>query len=237
MAISQALSEFHDSLQMVEALIKLEQKYKNPPRKEEQKIVEALRGGTIVLMVASFEYFLRQLFAEHLSVLSAQSVSVKFHLLPDKMQVCSVFNTLDYAMKGAPFPSFPDKKIDRLTNIDIACRSVAAKTINPSAFTYSAGNPGPGTVNEMFSNVGLSNILTELKPQFDSKWKKPTAHTFVRDTLQALIDRRHTVAHTATVLNVSRSDIKAYKKFITTLASILDMKLERHIRHLVATCV
>jgi hypothetical protein len=237
MASSQALREFQDSLEMVEALIKLEQQYKNPPRREEQKIVEALRGGTVVLMVASFEYFLRQLFSERLSILSTQPSPVKFHLLPDKMQVCSVFNTLDYAMKGTPFVSPPSLKKDRLVNIDAACRAVVAKTINPSAFTDSASNPGPATVKEMFSNVGLSDILTQIKPQFDSKWRKPTAHTFVRDTLQGLINCRHTVAHTATVLNVSRSDIKVYKKFITILASILDTALEKQIRHLLTTCI
>jgi hypothetical protein len=236
MATSQALYEFQDSLKMVEALIKLEQKYRNPPRKEEQKIVEALRGGTVVLMVASFEYFLRQVFSERLSVLSTQPPPVKFHLLPDKMQVCSTFNTLDYAMKGKRFES-PSPKINRLTKIDSACRSVVSKTINPSAFTDTSSNPDPTTVNEMFSNVGLSDIFTKIKPRFDAKWKKPTAHTFVRDTLQALINCRHTVAHTATVLNVSRTDVKKYKKFITILAAILDAELEKHIQHLLTTCI
>jgi len=233
---SQALYEFQYSLKMVDALIELEQKYKNPPKEEDKKTVEALRGGAIVLMVASFEYFLRQVFEERLSILSKQPSIVKFSLLPKKMQVCSVFNTLNHGMKGAPFtPKLT--QIERLHDIDRACKVVISKTINPLSFTNSSGNPNPTIVNEMFSNIGLENVLNIVQSDFEKKWKTPIAHTYIRDKLKASVDCRHQVAHTATVLNVSRSDLKEYRKFIAILASILDRKLEVEIQNICNTCI
>lgn len=65
-----ALEQFKESLQMAEELMKLEKaNYKNPPRMEEQNVVEGLRGGAIVLMVAAWESFVKQLIEEELSPL------------------------------------------------------------------------------------------------------------------------------------------------------------------------
>lgn len=233
---SNALKEFQSSLEMVEALLELERKYKNPPRKEEQKAVQALRGSAIVLMVASFEYFLRQVMEERLTELATPHSKVQFNKLPDKMQVCSIFNTLERAMKGEPFKE-PTQKINRLTDIELACKIVVLKNVHPPAFNDSGSNPSPDTVSNMFSNVGLSDIFTKIKPKFDIKWGKATAHTFIRDKLQALVGSRHIVAHTANVLNISRSDLKEYKKFISICAYLLDLELETHIKHLLKTCV
>ncbi len=62
MADLNALDQFKESLQMAEELMKLErQNYKNSPRTVEQNVVEGLRGGAIVLMVAAWESFLKQL--------------------------------------------------------------------------------------------------------------------------------------------------------------------------------
>lgn len=66
MSKSRAYLQFEGSLKMAEALLTLESGYNDPPRRNEQKTVLGLRGGTVILIVASFENFLKQLFLEHL---------------------------------------------------------------------------------------------------------------------------------------------------------------------------
>lgn len=232
MATSNALSEFKESLSIAEELLDVDKKnYHNPPRLNQQKAVQGLRGGAAVLMVAAFEYFLRQSVEESLSDLTIQPVKIAFEKLPEKMRINSVFNTLEQALKGPAFEE-PTLRIDRLVHIERACKLVLSGTINPLAFTNTGSNPNSKSIKLMFSDLGVKDIFGLIKPKFERKWGKPVAQTFISDKLDEIVNRRHIVAHTANALSISRSDLKESIRFLKILAALLDGEISIHIREI-----
>ena len=121
-----ALDQFRDSLQMAEELMKLERaNYRNPPKNEEQNAVEGLRGGAIVLMVAAWENFIKQIIEEELAPFASNPPKIKFGDLPEKMQTHSIFHSLDQALKGPRFQK--NNKIDRIPDIERAAKNIIFK--------------------------------------------------------------------------------------------------------------
>lgn len=234
MSQSSSLREFQESLEIADVLAKLEKKYRNPPRKDEIKAVQGLRGASVVFMVATFEYFLRQVFEERLTPLN-DPAAIVFERLPEKMRICTVYNTLDGAMKGPKYIK-STQKIDRIPDIKFACKIVGLKAVNPKAFSETGSNPNSDSVKQMFRDVGIKDVFSIIQPGFDKKWKKPTAHTFISDKLDEIVNHRHLVAHTAAALNISRSDLSSYRKFLSILANLLDLELEKHVKHLLKSC-
>lgn len=232
MANSQALQELKNALEIAHELLEIERKnYKNPPKLGEQKAVQGLRGGASVLMVAAFEYFLRQAIEEHLAELAVHPPKVKFDDLPDKMKVTNVYQTLDRALKGSRFQGSTNK-ITRIKEIEVACKVVISGVINPSSFSDTGSNPSANNVKEMFKSLGISDIFSDIKVKFDQQWKKPEATTFIHDKLDEIVQRRHRVAHTANALNITRSELNESIKFLKILATLLDGELKRHIKQI-----
>jgi len=233
MSASKALTRLHAGLDMAEALMSIESEhYKNPPPLDEQKAVEGLRGGAAILMVAAFERFLRDLFEEHLAVFTTTSPNLECGRLPEKMRVQRVFGALELAMKGEPY-SARKRKVDRLADIDRACRLVLDGALMPEVFAETAGNPSSKTVARMSSNIGL-NVFDAIKQEFEKEWGQPVAHTFISDKLDEIVNRRHVVAHTADALNVGREQLKDAFRFLKALADVLNAAVARQMADLCA---
>lgn len=227
---SEAIKNFKKSIALSEELIKLNGSFSNPPKATERSVVQGLRGGAAVLMVASFEFFLRALFKEHLSSLVSIPVSVDFNKLPDKMKIGSVYNTLERATKGPLYHK--SKKIDRIPDIELACKIIVANNINPEAFSDTGSNPNSLNVKSMFLDVGIDNIFDKIKTRFERDWGQHVTMTFISDKLNEIVNRRHLIAHTADALNVTRTDLRTSIKFLKILAKQLDKELADHVKHL-----
>jgi RiboL-PSP-HEPN len=227
MPTSRAYQEFRDSLAIAEELRKIEQSYANPPRRNELKAVRGLRGAVAVLVVASFEQFLKDAIEEHLTKLVTPP-TVALNTLPDAAKVCSIFNTLERSMKGPPFQKPPPKK-DRLADIDAACRRVLSNVINPGAFSATGGNPNSERVKELLKQLDLTDVFGSIKVRFETKWRKPVAHSFIADKLDEIVNRRHVVAHTAYALAITRGQLKESIRFLKILAELLDTTIQRQI--------
>jgi len=233
---SLAFGQFEESLNMVKELIKLDMKYyQNPPRIDEQATVRGLRGAAAVLVVASFENFLRQAIEEYLTSLSSKHDKLSFDKLPEKLRVSHVYNALDRAMKGPPFQEAPPK-IQRLPEIVRACRIIIDGNIDSKVFSDTGGNPNSKNIRSMLSSVGLNDFFKKIKNSFDKRWKAPTSSSFIADKLDEIVGRRHIVAHTADALNISRDDLKESLRFMQVLARLLDIELARHIKQLIKQC-
>lgn len=227
MSDSKSFSQFVESLSMAEELINLEKVYHDPPLQEEQKAVEGLRGGAAILMVAAFENFLRRSFEEQLSKLIVHP-PITPDKLPEKMRVNCVFFTLEQAMKGPPYHK--SSKLQRLNDIDKACRMLIYQSVNPTIFSDTGSNPNAERVKEVFANVGIENVFMTIQRKFENQWSvNYIAHTFIKDKLNEIINRRHVVAHTANALNIPNSDLNESLKFLKILASLLDQELREHI--------
>ncbi|HII07205.1 MAG TPA: hypothetical protein HA349_07820 [Methanotrichaceae archaeon] len=212
---------------MAEELIKIEENYRDPPHTtDEQKAVEGLRGGAAVLIVAAWERFLRRLIEEELTNLTKHTPKVPFKDLPPDMQTYNVIKTLERATKG------PNKK-ERLAEIKQACESVIYDTVDPVLFIDTKNNPKPKVVTDMFKNLGIPNIFIRIKGDFERKSEKKIPDRFIEQKLEAIINRRHVVAHKADALRISRLDLDESIKFMNILAQVFEKYLQRHMKNII----
>lgn len=231
-----ALDQFKASLELAKALKKLEKdNYPPTPRIDQQPAVKGLRGGSAVLMVASFEFFLRRLFEENISKLNTIPVTIEFDKLPDKLKVKAVFDGLQRAMDGPLFEAKPNK-VDRIKAILEMCKLLINENINPLTFGEIGSNPNGNTVKEKFKEVGISDIFLMIKAEFEKRWGSAVSDTFIKDKLDEIVGKRHVVAHTADTLNITRQFQNEALKFLKILAELLDKELDKHIKHLLRTC-
>lgn len=222
-----ALIKFENTLQAAEALIEMEKALDNPPKKSDQSKASGLRGGAAVLMVASFEAFLKNLIVEHLTELTVNPAPIPFNSLPEKMRISSIFNCLDSAIKGPLHKK--TAKIDRIPDIKSACAKVAAEIIDPQALSSTRSNPSSETVKDLFGDLGVPDLFGTITPKFMRKWHKAESATFVPDKLNEIVQRRHRVAHTGAALDITRSQLNESLKFLRILSSLLDAQLRDHI--------
>jgi hypothetical protein len=228
---SLAFRDFKDSLSIAEELLKIENQYHNPPKRDEQKPVRGLRGAVAILVVASFEQFLKSCIEEQLAKLTIHP-PIPIDKLPDNMKVCHTYKTLEVAMKGPAFQEALPRK-DRLVDIETACRKVMSKVVNPAAFTATGGNPGAKTVKSMLKDLGVDNIIDLIEAKFVRRWTKPVAHTFISDKWDEIVNRRHIVAHTANALSITRNQLKESIKFAKIFAELIDNEIRNKINEIV----
>lgn len=226
-----ALADFRRGLRGAAALARLERAYTDPPAANERDAAEALRGGCAVLMVAAFEAFVRGLLPELLSAWDAKARVIHFHRLPSKMQTTSVWDGLDAALRGPRFGA-PSDRVSRLPAVLTTSARVAALRINPEVFGDTQSNPSPARLKDLFSGIGVSDVFGVIKSDFDRRWGTATAETFIRDTLQDIVERRHRVAHTGSALSISRRDLMESIRFLRHLGATLDKFASGHVRHL-----
>ncbi|RNI30778.1 hypothetical protein EFY79_21205 [Hanamia caeni] len=230
-----ALIQFKDSLELAVALKKLERdKYPANPRLEQQPFVKGLRGGAAVLMVAAFEFFIRKMFEENIAKLNTIPPSIDFSKLPDELKVKTVFHGLKRAMDGPQFETKPPK-VQRIKDILDAGKLLINEHLNPETFSETGSNPNSGTVKEKFKEIGIPDIFSKIKIDFETKWGQVVSITFIADKLDEIVRTRHVVAHTADTLNISRKTQNDSIKFLKILAEHLEKELERHIKHLLLT--
>lgn len=218
---------------VVSALATLEAAYLDPPPIGDQAVVEGLRGGMAVLLVAAFEQYVKEALSEALDSINTASPICTFSKLPPAMQVASVFSSLDLAMRG-DYTSKGLNKIDRLPDVLAAVAHVHRRTIAGDAVAQTGGNPNSERVKSLYRSTGIPNVLASVKRSFDVAWGTPTASTFIPDTLNNIVLRRHVVAHSASALSITRLDLAEGQRFIACLVGVLDQALDRHIDRVVA---
>jgi hypothetical protein len=231
--VGTSLSDFELTLRQAEVLIEREHRYLDPPRPRSATVVLALRGGATVLMVATFERFLQEMFAEHLEKLAVTPPPVAFTDLPIKLQVSSVFNSVERATRGPRFGASTGKEA-RLPDVQRAAGLVVQGVIDPQALSDTGSNPDAKTVSRLFADTGVSDVFAVVRPAFDAAWPRPEATGFLRDKLDEIVNSRHRVAHRADALSISRVQLSEWPGFLKTLAQVLDAHLERHVSDLMS---
>ncbi len=226
-----ALSEFKESLALSVALIKLEKKYPATPDVIDRPFVKGLRGAAAVLMVASFEFFVRRIFEENISTLNTNPPSIDFSKLPSKFLEKNIFHSLKRTMEGPQFIAKPPlpQRIEDTINM---CRLLINEHLNPDAFSETGSNPNGERVKEKFNEIGVENIFGKIKINFQKDWKTPVADTFIKDTLDSIVKNRHIVAHTADTLNITRQSLNDNMKFLKVLSKQLEKEIKKQVKHL-----
>jgi len=200
-----AFEQFNNSIELANALKRIErEKFPANPKQAQHSSVKGLRGGTAVLIVASFEFFLRRLFEESISKLNTTPVTIDFKKLPNSLKVKAVYHTLKRAMDGPLYGAKPPK-VDRLCEIESACKMIISEQINPQAFSDTSNNPNSETVQEKFNEVGITDIFGKIKNEFEAKWGAPVTANFIKDKLNEIVRTRHVVAHTADNIKLTKN--------------------------------
>lgn len=220
---SQSLVDFRHSMKLAERLLVLERQYRDPAPKSEEQEVHGLRGGAAVLMVAAFERFIKSCVQERLGELRSRQPRAHFNKLPDRIKVASIFTSLQRAIDGPEFGK-KNEKVHRIPDILQAASDAVQGVVNVSSISETSGNPSADTIKSLFLKCDIEDLFTTIKPRFESKWG-PVAHTFINDKLTEIIDRRHVVAHTGDVSNISRQDLVEAARFLRHLGTTLDTEL------------
>lgn len=196
--------------------------------------MEALRGGYCVLIVGAFERFLRDCFSEHLSALVTVSPQVKYSALPKTLIESTIFESLDYAMKGPRHGKAGKGRSARLPSVTRAAHEIVAERVDPAALAQTKSNPDAETVRRMFRALGVPDPFKETRPAFNLIWAKSESASFVEDTLTAIVNQRHVVAHTANALAISRTDLSTWTRFLRALATVLDERLDKFVTNVIS---
>lgn len=226
---SSAFVAFREALSQPQALLSIERQYPDPPGGADRAAVEGLRAGAIVLMVASFEAYLRDVFEERLDELGASISGTGFDRLPDRLRVAAVFNLLEESMSGRAGRSLPPEKKDRITGIQAAATHVSERRIVGAAFSATRSNPSSSTVMQLFKQIDCAPVFERIHPRFQRYWGSPGSRGYVATQLDFLVNARHEVAHGANVLSWSRDDLKSAERFIRHCARALDDELRVHL--------
>jgi len=227
-----ALTNYVDAIANVTALLLIESAYSDPPSASDKSAVEGLRGGCVVLMVAAFENYLKESIAEIFERVNTANPPCDFSKLPLQLQTQAVYTGLAAAMNPRPWDPVKEKHL-RLPKVLSAVGRISRGEILSQEIAETAGNPNSAQVKAVFKTVGLPSIIGNIKPGFDVAWGAPTAQTFIADNLDSVVQRRHTVAHTASILSTSRTDLHDWQRFLGCLVSQLDAALERHIARVI----
>jgi hypothetical protein len=105
--------------------------------------------------------------------------------------------------------------------------------MEPSVFG-DEGNPNPDNIRRVGKSFGIDDIFESIRIDFEAKWIRPIHQGFIAQDLQAIVLRRHGIAHTGTAANLPRTDLAEAVRFPRLLGVTMERMLRGHVRALKA---
>lgn len=211
----------------------LEEGYESSPgliMPDKRDLVEALRQSLILLPVAFFEEFLRNLFQQFVDNLNGLNPRLEWRDLPLSLTRAHVFETslvmrkkpsdgddLSYQMNCiADLKNIIDKIVSPLTK-------PTAYIIAEESFTNTNSNPDSNTVKEMFDKIGIKKLFQqqELITEMSKLESIYSNGESIRLKLNEVVDLRHGVAHGRQPLSMTRTELVNNIIFLQYFASSL----------------
>ncbi len=180
-------------------------------------------------MVAGFERFIRDLIVEQFGEVITKYPNFEFAELPDRLREEAAFAPFRQLVKPPSYLRL-GKLVDRIPQLRSACRNLLQDKIQADKLTDIRGNPGPDAVKDTLKKLGMNDVFPSLKARFEKKWSGSITDRFIRDKLEEIVIRRHEVAHSASSLNVSVSDLRKSERFLRILAEVLCVSVAEHLR-------
>jgi hypothetical protein len=151
---SAALRDYEASLAQARHLHRIEvARYRDPPPLADQIAVEALRGGATVLMVASFERYLKEALEEYVDLIAKRAVVTSHGKLSAAFVEYNDFNFFNWLIRDSRLPR--KEKADELKRV---ARLVATDGFVPEALSRTRANPAPSTVRDLFSPLRTDSL-------------------------------------------------------------------------------
>jgi hypothetical protein len=229
-----ALADFNDGLLRCSLLRQIENSYQDPPATVfEQQSVEVLRAAISVLMVASFEGFVRQLFREQLTLLSQGISGFGLSAYHEHLRVESVLCGLMWAANGPPGAKSRD--LQRQGDIIAICTAIAKDEIIVDALSSMGSNPSGKRIVSMLERVGIRAVKEALDKRYRSRFGACSAG-YVSDRLDNIVSLRHVVVHTGRIpATVSRVDLDNNLTFLNEAATVINAVLSDFVAAATAT--
>lgn len=234
-AESRAMALLNQNLEKSSELMRIEGEAFLQPLASEAKLgTQALRGAAVVFIVASFEAFLKEMFQEQLEKLASSKIKMHLQKLNEKLVLQNFVRALDLAQNGNPW-DVKRKRGKKIIDIVDACKQVALEKISPGAYPNTGGNPCAKSINDMFSSIGIENVFAEVAKRFSSrKNQKRKDENMIRAEIDDVINKRHSVAHTANLEQTSKQDIVRYIELFRRVGGILEKILENFVANQIA---
>ena len=141
-----ALREYEASLRRAQHLQRLEvSRYRDPPPRQDQVGVEALRGGATVLMVASFERYLPEALEEFVDLVAGQAMVTSHSGLSPNFVEFNDFNYFNWHIRDSRLPRKQKAGEFKACSPVGGHRQVRSRSIQPNS-----GEPRPDNRERAF---------------------------------------------------------------------------------------
>ncbi|GLQ52783.1 MAE_28990/MAE_18760 family HEPN-like nuclease [Devosia nitrariae] len=215
---TKALANLRTDLKRSERLLKIERStFPDPPKTTYQRIgVEGLRGGAVVLMAATFEAYLKDVFLEVVQELENRRGTSKKVTLSSEFILAHDFDGLEAVMRDKQ-----GNKSTRHSDLRRVARAIARGELVGDGFARTEANPRPEVVSKMLKRFGVNEPFKELATKAAAAGLTHS-ETYLRTKLDEILDRRNEVAHQGVSLNVTRLQLAEYVSFISDLCTVID---------------
>jgi hypothetical protein len=228
---SLALREYEASLLRARRLQQLEaMHFSDPPPPQDRVAVEGLRGGAVVLMVASFERYLREALEEFVDLIAKRALLTSRAGLSADFAEFNDFNYFNWLIRYSRMSrSQQRQELKRVAQL------VSTNNFVPEAFSQTRANPGPTTVKQLFREFGISNAFQTIEQHFERHFRKPFPPGFVEQTLSGIVSIRNQVAHGGFSLSIGRDDLRGWVSFLNAFGKAADNTLRNHTLNIIGS--
>lgn len=234
------LDDFEQSLAAPRALGKTLERASRDPRSIISlgiglEIIDAARSGSILLSVARFENFLKDVATKYLSSfaratppvpLSRLDANLQLKLIKQNFKVVAQERLYGVLLNSEGVVTSIKSFMDRIVNADEVWAGEAIDTHS---------NPGSETVQKILALLGVAQPWSVLEVEFQIRWglhqaSNPEAKEIPapRDELNNIIRWRNVCAHTGQTLSIGASEVKNSIDFLSVLSASLDAVLKNH---------
>lgn len=227
---TRALREFENGVLRARRLRSFDVRlHKDPPLPDQQIAADALRGGAVVLMVASLEQYLKAALFECVEMIANQAGVTTHVKLEARFVEYNDLNFINWIIRESRFER--GRKVAELKRV---AKEIANDRFLAESFNRTRSNPGPDTVAELLKEFGIRDPFTVIEGHLPRHYKKPFIKDFAKLTLEAIVTRRNEIAHGASALNTSRVDLQNWIEFLMAFAKSADNTLRDHTRSVLA---
>ncbi|AAM32256.1 hypothetical protein MM_2560 [Methanosarcina mazei Go1] len=193
--------------------------------------IKAISSKSAIIMSSGLlEKYMKESFMEFIEQINEMNISEEY--IDDKMWKTNRKNTLkalEY-IDGKKLEADYEKVVFVYSESFRKNEKLNKPLLVKEAFSITNANPGPETVKNMFSNIGISKIFENTFFQLEFGNEKFGDETRVTRTLKSFIELRNCIAHGYSGIPIPsiqevQEYIKFLMKFVYTMNEVLNQRL------------
>lgn len=199
-------------------------------------IIETASGSTIVLLVARFEQFLKDIGLKALDRFALATPPVRRTDLDTKIQLTILSRNVNAALQKSRHGT-ARAETQRLADLQSVASNILKDEIWGGHAIETHSNPGTETVRELLSLLSISNPWVKLEEKFRGGWSatrlanpKLKAIPSAAAELTNIIGWRNIVAHTNSIpAGLRATELDDSQAFLLDLARAIDSVVSSHV--------